>query len=166
MTNELSLPPITLHSKDHNDLAILATIALRSGRPGARFLLKELRRASLCAVDALPAHVVSISARVTYRLAEASPPVTCTLVLPDEVGRFPDGLSVLTPLGTALLGLHVGDRMPFRFGDGRASEVRVVGVECSRVGGVNSKSALDRRLDQALDQTFPASDPVSVVCTT
>jgi hypothetical protein len=29
----------------------------------------------------------------------------------------------------------------------------------------NSKSALDRRVDQALDQTFPASDPVSVICT-
>jgi hypothetical protein len=29
----------------------------------------------------------------------------------------------------------------------------------------NSREALDRRLDQALEQTFPASDPVSVVCT-
>ncbi len=166
MSSELNLPAITLHSRDNNDLAILATIALRSGRPGAGFLLKELRRAALCAVDALPADVVSIGARVTYRLAEAAPPATCTLVLPDEVDRFGDGLSVLTPLGTALLGLRVGDRMPYRSADGHASKVRVVGVESSRVEGVNSKSALDRRLDQALDQTFPASDPVSVVCTT
>ena len=166
MSIEPNLPPITLHSQDNNDLAVLATIASRSGRPGARFLLEELRRASLCAVDALPADVVSIGARVTYTLAEAAPPATCTLVVPDEVGRFGDGLSILTPLGTALLGLRVGDRMPFQSADGRASEVTVVGVENSRVGGVNSKSALDRRLDQALDQTFPASDPVSVVCTT
>jgi hypothetical protein len=27
----------------------------------------------------------------------------------------------------------------------------------------NSKSELDRRLDHALEETFPASDPVSVV---
>jgi hypothetical protein len=27
----------------------------------------------------------------------------------------------------------------------------------------NSKQELDRRLDQALEETFPASDPVSVV---
>jgi len=27
----------------------------------------------------------------------------------------------------------------------------------------NSKRALDRRLDQALEDTFPASDPVSIV---
>lgn len=166
MPNELKLPPITLHDKDSNDLAILATIALRSGRPGARFLLRELRRASLCAVDALPTDVVSMGARVAYKLGEVSSPMTCTLVFPDEVDQFGDGLSVLTPLGTALLGLRVGDRMPFRSADGHASEVRVVSVESSRVEGVNSKSALDRRLDQALDQTFPASDPVSVVCTT
>lgn len=166
MSSELNLPPITLHSKDNNDLATLATIASRSGRPGARFLLKELRRAALCAVGALPADVVSIGARVTYRLAEAAPTGACTLVLPDEVDRFQDGLSVLTPLGTALLGLRVGDRMPARSADDRALEVRVVGVESSHAEGVNSKSALDRRLDQALDQTFPASDPVSVVCTT
>jgi hypothetical protein len=35
----------------------------------------------------------------------------------------------------------------------------------SRPESENSKSALDRRLDQALEQTFPASDPVSIVCT-
>jgi hypothetical protein len=35
----------------------------------------------------------------------------------------------------------------------------------SRPDSENSKSALDRRLDQALEQTFPASDPVSVICT-
>lgn len=27
-----------------------------------------------------------------------------------------------------------------------------------------SKQALDRRLDQALEETFPASDPISVIC--
>jgi hypothetical protein len=27
----------------------------------------------------------------------------------------------------------------------------------------NSKRALDRRLDQALEDTFPASDPISIV---
>ena len=74
MSSELNLPPIALHSRDNNDLAILATIALRSGRPVAGFLLKELRWAALCAVDALPADVVSIGARVTYGLAEAAPP--------------------------------------------------------------------------------------------
>jgi hypothetical protein len=28
----------------------------------------------------------------------------------------------------------------------------------------NSKQMLDRRLDQALEETFPASDPISITC--
>ena len=28
----------------------------------------------------------------------------------------------------------------------------------------DSKVALDRRLDHALEETFPASDPISVIC--
>jgi polysaccharide pyruvyl transferase CsaB len=49
---------------------------------------------------------------------------------------------------------------------GQLASRRPQRLESSRIEGVNSKSALDRRLDEALDQTFPASDPVSVVCTT
>jgi hypothetical protein len=40
---------------------------------------------------------------------------------------------------------------------------REVGVSTDRINDSNSKLALDRRLDQALEDTFPASDPVSIV---
>ena len=33
-----------------------------------------------------------------------------------------------------------------------------------RVSACSSKEELDRRLDRALEETFPASDPVSIVC--
>jgi hypothetical protein len=33
-----------------------------------------------------------------------------------------------------------------------------------RVSAWTSKEDLDRRLDRALEETFPASDPVSIVC--
>lgn len=43
-----------------------------------------------------------------------------------------------------------------------------VGLTASPVAAAklepNSKQALDRRLDQALEETFPASDPISVTC--
>ncbi len=165
MPGDLKLPPVTIHSHDKNDLVILATMASRAGTPDAQFLLSELRRASLCAVEAVPANVVSIGTCVTYKLGKTSVLATGTLVFPSDVNRFHDGLSVLTPLGTALLGLRVGASMPFRSTDGSASKVEVVCIGSSRAEDINSKSALDRRLDQALAQTFPASDPVSVICT-
>ena len=160
----LTYPAVVIHSRDKNALVLVAAIASQLGRPGAEFLMSELRRASLCAAKSLPGNVVSLGSRVTYRV-DGLPPTTSTLVLPGEAPRSRHGLSVLTPLGTALLGLRVGARMVFQSRQSVESEVVVVRVEGADHESENSKSALDRRLDQALDQTFPASDPVSVICT-
>ena len=137
---------------------------IQAGQPRADFLLRELRRAGLCAVENLPIGVVALGSRVTYRVDGGMPRIG-TLVLPSDLDRSTDNLSVLTALGTALLGLRVGARMAFLSPDGLSSEVMVVGVDGFGCDSENSKSALDRRLDQALEQTFPASDPVSVICT-
>jgi regulator of nucleoside diphosphate kinase len=163
MSGNVNPPPVMVHSRDNNELVLCATLASGLGNHGAQFLLNELRRATLCAVEALPADVVSLGSRITYRVDGAAPK-TCTLMLPGELDRSRDSLSVLTPLGAALIGLRVGARMPFLSGEGVASEVRVVRVENSVREDENSYAALDHRLDQALDETFPASDPVSVVC--
>ena len=164
MTAPADLPPVVIHSRDKNALVLCATIASRRGGPGAEFLMSELRRASLCAAESLPANVVSLGSRVTY-LVDGLPPKTCTLMLPGEADQRSDALCVLTTLGTALLGLREGARMAIQSPEGIESEVIVMRVEGAGRVGENSKSALDRRLDEALDQTFPASDPVSVICT-
>jgi regulator of nucleoside diphosphate kinase len=170
------LPPIIVHSHDYNELVLAATLARRQGRPHARFLLAELRRATLCRFEEFPDDVVSIGSRVTYRLKGMQAVLTDTLVFEHDAGRCPDGLPIASPVGTALLGLRVGDRMPFQC-DGQDSEVLVEQVAHATAGGVqsvprgqgtsatNAKEALDRRLDHGLEETFPASDPVSVVCT-
>ena len=54
MPADCNLPPIVIHSRDNNDLVVFATVARRMGNPDAEFLLAELRRAQLCAVEALP----------------------------------------------------------------------------------------------------------------
>jgi hypothetical protein len=40
---------------------------------------------------------------------------------------------------------------------------RGVQISTASSGDPNSKRDLDRRLDQALEDTFPASDPISIV---
>jgi regulator of nucleoside diphosphate kinase len=170
------LPPIIVHSHDYNELVLAATLAHRQNRPHARFLLAELRRASLCRLEELPEDVVSIGSRITYRLKGIEAALTGTLVFEHDAGRCPASVSIANPVGTALLGLRVGDCMPFQW-DGQESEVLVEHVAHAAAdgkGGVprregasatNSKESLDRRLDHGLEETFPASDPVSVVCT-
>ena len=95
----------------------------------AGFLLSELKRATLCPPRALPGEVVSINSRVRYRLDDDPTVRGQRLVHPLDLGAAPDGLSVASPLGTALLGLRVGDRMPFRIeGAGTRHVVTVEGI--------------------------------------
>jgi hypothetical protein len=170
------LPPIIVHSHDYNELVLAGTLAHRQGRPHARFLLAELRRATLCRCEEFPDGVVAIGSRVTYRLKGIEAALTGTLVFEHDADRCPGSVSIASPVGTALLGLRVGDRMPFQW-DGQESEVLVEHVARAAAdanegvprqegaSATSSKESLDRRLDHALEETFPASDPVSVVCT-
>ncbi|MBB3019162.1 transcription elongation GreA/GreB family factor [Microvirga lupini] len=180
MNATIDLPQVTVATHDYNRLMSVAAMDPHRRRPDREFLMSELRRASLCHPDALPEDVVSTNAKVTYRIEGDGKPRAHILVYPEDL-RWPGAeLSVLTPLGIALLGLRVGDRMPFQTSrDGPVHEVVVENVQfrllsdevqLARVttdhpdnADGNSWNDLDRRLDEALIETFPASDPVSVI---
>jgi transcription elongation GreA/GreB family factor len=180
MNTAVDLPHITIATDDYNRLMSVAVMDPDRRGPRRQFLLSELRRAALCHPDALPDDVVSTNAKVTYRLNGGGKPMEHVLVHPQDLLWPGAELSVTTPLGIALLGLRVGDRMPFRTTpDGPWHEVVVEEVrfrlvpdeaepargapDQSGIGDGNSSDDLDRRLDEALLETFPASDPVSVI---
>ncbi len=180
MNTTVDLPPITLATHDYNRLMSVAAMNRHRRTTRHRFLMSELRRASLCHPAALPDDVVSTNAKVTYRLKGDGRPKAHILVHPEDLLWPGAQLSVLTPLGIALLGLRVGDRMPFRTSpNGPLHEVVVEDVrfrllpdeteplanapDRSGNGDGNSRDDLERRLDEALMETFPASDPVSVM---
>ena len=181
MNNSIvELPPITLATHDYNRLMSATAVNRHRRSPRREFLMSELRRASLCHPADLPEDVVSTNARVTYRLNGGGRPLSQVLVYPEDLNWPGAELSVLTPLGIALVGLRVGDRMPFRTDrDGPVHEVVVEDVRFrllpdeadaasdattpSGPAGGNSRNDLDRRLDEALMETFPASDPVSII---
>jgi len=181
MHRTVELPPITLATHDYNRLMSAAAMNRHRRTPRREFLMSELRRAELCHPDELPEDVVSTNAKVTYRINGTGPRMSHVLVYPEDLFWPGAELSVMTPLGIALLGLRVGDRMPFRTGpDGPVHEVVVEDVRfrllpreagseqdgpdpSGHSGSGNSREDLERRLDEALMETFPASDPVSVI---
>ena len=129
MRTRCDLPSIMLTSSDYNDLLIAAVFSSRSTEPNAGFLLSELMRASVCHPDDLPDYVVSINCRVIYRIDGNPKRYTHLLVRPQDL-LFPGAeLSVTTPLGAALLGLRIGDRMSYGGSDGLVHEVVVEGIE-------------------------------------
>lgn len=121
------LPPITVTTRDFDRLVTFGLDAYLRGDSHADFLLSELRRAALCPPRALPGEVVSVNCRVLYRLDDEPGVRGHLLVHPHDLTSLPDELSAASPLGAALLGLRVGDRMPFC--DNRLGTQHVVTVE-------------------------------------
>ena len=130
------LPPVTVTTRDFDRLVVFGLDAYLRGDRHADFLLSELKRATLCPPHALPAEVVTVHCRVRYRLDDEPSVREQLLVHPLDLTSRPDGLSAASPLGTALLGLRMGDRMPFRIEDaGTWHVVMVEGIGWRLVDG-------------------------------
>ena len=128
MNAQHPLPPITIATCDYNRLLFTAMIQNEHGPRTSDFLLEELRRAEICHPAALPEDAVSMNCRVIYRIDDEPKSRAHLLVHPDDLMWPGAEISVATPLGTALLGLRVGDRMPFLDDDGETHAVFVEGV--------------------------------------
>ncbi|SFC22785.1 nucleoside diphosphate kinase regulator [Massilia yuzhufengensis] len=104
--------------------------SLPSAQAGARdALLDELGRASLAEPWEMPPNVVTMNSRVCFSFADSPQRVTMTLTYPKDMNGGAEQLSILTPVGTALLGLKVGDAISWERPDGGQFEVQVHGVE-------------------------------------
>jgi regulator of nucleoside diphosphate kinase len=128
MNVQRNLPPLTLATNDYNRLLFTAMIQQKQNRLTPNFLLTELRRADVCHPADLPEDVVSTNCRVIYRLNGESKSRAHLLVHPEDLIWPGAEISVTTPLGTALLGLRVGDGMSFMETDGQLHEVYVEGI--------------------------------------
>lgn len=77
--------------------------------PLAAALDEELRRGEVVAPTRVPRGVVTMNSRMRIRDLRSDDQETYTLVFPQEADINEGRLSVLAPLGTALLGAKVGD---------------------------------------------------------
>ena len=105
------LPPIIIARQDHARLERLADGALRERHPVGRFLMSEIRRAVVFDTNNIPESVVRLNEWVTYRVDGDRQPKSKILVCPDELRNGQIELSVLSPLGAAVLGMSIGQRM-------------------------------------------------------
>ena len=76
-------------------------------------LREELDRGQVVAADAVPKGVVTMHSQVRVSDLKAQESETYTLVYPDEADINENKLSVLAPLGMALLGTRVGQVVKF-----------------------------------------------------
>jgi regulator of nucleoside diphosphate kinase len=108
-----TLPTIFIARPDHARLERLAAAALRGRHPVSRFLMSEVQRAIVSDTHDMPRGVACLNGWVTYRVDGSRHAESKILVCPDEFRSAQINLSVLSPVGAALLGMSVGDRMKF-----------------------------------------------------
>lgn len=129
----LPLPAIALTASDYPRLEKLARVAARQGDMDAMFLLVEINRAEIVPDDARDVEsIVTIGSWITYWTNWGVPRKTVQLVWPEDSSTSDLAqISVLSGLGAALVGLRVGDQMPY-FVAGSMNAVRIESVKRSQ----------------------------------
>ena len=123
-------PKIYVTTHDYERLSALAdSYKARRGGPLVDFLIDELDRAELIPAPEVAPKVVTMNSRVRIMDPDTGEARTVTLVYPGEEDSLRGRVSVLTPLGTALLGLPEGARMEWRTLDGRSKSIAVLEVQ-------------------------------------
>lgn len=120
-------PRIVMGLSDHRQLIVLAMAGLGHSADDADGLLYELERAEVVDDNALPVDAVRMGSSVRYRTNGAAERQV-TLVFPKDADIAEGRISVLTPVGTALLGLRPGQSITWLTRDGRTQVLTVVAV--------------------------------------
>ena len=121
------LPKIILGAHDYARLTGLAMAALDRQPDTAEELLSEIERATIVEPDAVPPDVVRMGSVVDYRTDQGDKRVT--VVFPAEADIAAGKISVLTPIGTALIGLSKGQSISWTARDGRSHRLTILAVE-------------------------------------
>ncbi len=130
------LPPIKVTSLDLQRLNTLLDCVSDLSHPGAPRLRQELMRAEIVAPEALPFDVVSMNSRVHFRDCASGEELEYSLCYPADVEGYADRVSILEPLGSALLGLAVGQAITWPLGGSGLLELEIIEVtyQPERVG--------------------------------
>lgn len=120
------VPPIVMSRPDWDRLEALLESPADRNLPGAGALRAEIDRASVVEPGEVPADIVTMN--TTARFADdAGANYTLTLVYPEGAGQ-PGTVSILAPVGSALLGLKVGQSIDWSLPGGKSTRLRVLEV--------------------------------------
>jgi len=122
-------PPIVLSSRDLARLEQLLDSPALKRLPAAQALAEELERATICAPDAVPADVVTMNSVVTCVDEASGESRRVVLVYPRDADMAAAKVSVLAPVGSALLGLSVGHSIRWPAPGGRFLRMRVTAID-------------------------------------
>jgi regulator of nucleoside diphosphate kinase len=118
-------PPLII---SHDDFQKISSLILIAESEIGNLLEEELGRAKIVSSDQLPKDVVSIDSEVTFLDLDSQKERTLTLTYPHAADIQANRVSVLAPMGAALIGLRVGQTIDWPVPDNKVRRIKVVSV--------------------------------------
>jgi len=122
----MSRPAIIINERDAERIDSLLEREPYASLPVADALNAELDRAQMCAPQDMPADVVTMNSQVKFRDLTTGEVRTRTLVYPAQMTDSSTQLSVMAPVGAALIGLRTGDTIHWELPGGTATHLEVL----------------------------------------
>ncbi|GKV89758.1 nucleoside diphosphate kinase regulator [Pectobacterium carotovorum] len=122
----MTKPNLTISELDAERLDMLLEQPAFADSDIAQALNEELDRADILPSALIPSHVVTMNSRVRFRDLNTNEEHIRTLVYPAAVKDSKEPLSVMAPLGAALLGMHVGNSITWQLPNGEETRIEVL----------------------------------------
>jgi regulator of nucleoside diphosphate kinase len=120
-------PRISISASDHARLMKIAETIATNNAPVADDLFGELERAKIVADETMAKDIVRMGSHVRFR-DERGTDRAVTLVFPGYADIAEGRLSILTPVGAALIGLSVGQSFQWKGRDGLEHRLTILHV--------------------------------------
>ncbi len=122
--NHHTKPPIIVTQTDHRSLSRLAEAYAERSPPVSEELLTELDRAEVVRDELIAPDIVRMGSTVRFT-SDIGEDRTVKLVYPGEADIAAGRISVLTPIGAALIGLAAGQCIDWLARDGGLHRLQV-----------------------------------------
>ncbi len=120
-----AVPPIHIVESEADMISDLAWAARDRFPDVSQLLLEEVGRAQLCSRAELPADVAAMGSTILYRDGARGAPRRVELVYPSYADVALGRISILTPVGAALIGMRAGNAILWPDRDGHLRDILV-----------------------------------------
>ncbi|MFO7707170.1 MAG: nucleoside diphosphate kinase regulator [Desulfobacterales bacterium] len=121
-------PSIKVSSLDFERIEALLDSLPPNSFPEADLLAAELDRAQKLDPQKMPADVVTMNSKVRFAVEPSGKEYELTLVYPKAIDGAAGKISILAPVGSALLGLSVGQEIEWPAPGGNIVRVRIIDI--------------------------------------
>ena len=104
--------PVIITEEDYQQLK--GYINYDAGNDEEMTLSAELKRAVILSKDAFPSHAVRLNSKVSVQDLDTDRVIEFTLVMPAHADMHKNKVSILTPMGAALIGFRKGEEVRWK----------------------------------------------------